>query len=105
SLVGNAVWDDPEIVYQLAGTVTVPAGKQLAIAAGQVIKAGTGDPILVVKGMLTAQGTGVATVIFTSARDDSAGGDTNNNGASAGNNGDWDRIEFVAGSVGNILDH
>src|SRR5262249_6817234 len=36
---------------------------------------------------------------------DSAGGDTDNNGATGGSNGDWNRIEFAAGSTGNQLNH
>src|SRR5262249_42160327 len=80
-------------------------GKRLSIAAGQVLKTGIGDPLIVVQGTLLGNGTASAPIIFTSARDDTAGGDTNNNGPTTGANGDWNRIEFKDGSTGNVLDH
>ena len=54
---------------------------------------------LIVNGTVTAQGTAAQPIIFTSYRDDSADGDTNNDGTSNGANGDWDKIEFNAGST------
>ncbi|KRT67936.1 MAG: parallel beta-helix repeat protein, partial [candidate division NC10 bacterium CSP1-5] len=44
--------------------------------------------------------------MFTSDRDDTAGGDTNNNAAgSAPFNSSWERIEFTGTSTGSVLDH
>ena len=58
---------------------------------------------LIVNGTVTAQGTAAQPIIFTSYRDDSAGGDTNNDGTStSGGNGDWDKFEFNSGSTGTL---
>ena len=37
TLAGDGFWDDPDIVYQLSGDVTVPAGATLTLAGGQVV--------------------------------------------------------------------
>lgn len=96
-------WDNPDIVYRLSGDITVPVGKTLTIGAGQIIK--TKDTNVVVNGTLTATGTAAQPIVITSYRDDSAGGDTNNNGASAGGAGDWGEITFNPGSDASNLDH
>jgi hypothetical protein len=105
TLTGNAFWDNPAIVYQIAATITVPQGKTLTVAPGQVIKVPYGNNNLVVSGTLKAAGTAAAPVIFTSYRDDSAGGDTNNDGTSMGANGDWGSIQFSNTSTASVLDH
>jgi hypothetical protein len=104
TLPGDTVWDDPDIVYRLSGDVTVPVGRKLTIAPGQIVKARAfnGDD-LIVNGTLVADGTAAQPIIFTSDRDDSAGGDTNNNGPTDGNNGDWNSLQFMGGSTGNVL--
>ena len=88
---------------------------QLAIAAGNVV---TIDPGVVIKfnqrysGYLTINGAIKAIgkdgnkIIFTSISDDSAGGDTNNNGtASTPTNYDWQGLDFsgTASDTENIL--
>src|SRR5262249_13702067 len=93
------------IVYWLSGNVTVPTGKTLTIAAGQIVKAPYGNENILVNGTLRATGTVAQPVIFTSYRDDSAGGDTDNSGATNGINGDWAAIQFTATSTNNLLDH
>lgn len=108
SLLKDGHWDDPDVVYWLApgGGVTVPAGKSLTIAAGQVIKAASfnGDS-LVVEGQLLANGAAGRSIVFTSDRDDSVGGDTNNDGnGTLGAADQWNRIEFTSASRGSILD-
>lgn len=99
----DATWDDPDVVYQLAGDVTVPAGVTLTVVAGQIVK--SADELLV-EGTLHAVGTASQPVIFTSLADDTAGGDTNNDaGGSAAFAGDWAGIEFVPGATASVLDH
>lgn len=97
----DAAWDDPDVVYYLRGTVTVPTGRKLSIAAGQVIK--MWGQSVVVGGTVVASGTAGAPIVFTSSRDDSAGGDTDNNGPTVGYNGDWGRVDLLNGSVNNDL--
>lgn len=106
TLTGNRTWNDPDIVYRLAGDITVAAGATLTIGAGQIVKVRpfTGDD-LIVNGTLIADGTGTAPIILTSDRDDTAGGDTNNNGATTGGNGDWNTLTFGTGSTDHILDN
>ena len=106
TMVGNGFWDDPDIVYRLSGDITVTAGKTLTVGAGQIVKfrVGQADDLLV-DGTLTANGTPALPIIFTSDRDDSAGGDTNNNGLTDGNNGDWNAINLRTGSSGHLLDN
>ena len=106
ALVGNGFWDDRDIVYRLTGDVTVPLDSTLTVGAGQIVKFRTfaGDDLLV-DGTLTADGTAALPIIFTSDRDDTSGGDTNNNGVTGGGNGDWESIRLRAGSSGHHLDN
>jgi hypothetical protein len=103
---GGLNWDDPDIVYVFFGTITVPAGSVLNIAANQVVKFGYGAVDLLVNGTLVAAGAAGAPVEFTSYRDDSIGGDTNNNGANDGPyRGLWGGLWFSSTSTGNTLRH
>jgi len=107
TLPANGFWDDPDITYELSNSVTVPAGKTLTVAPGQVVKGRAlwGEDIIV-QGRLLAEGTPAAPIVFTSDRDDTAGGDTNNDGsASAPARGNWGTIQFAATSTGSMLDH
>src|SRR5436190_17579667 len=93
------------VVQQVTGNIHVPAGATLIVQAGAIVKFNYGDNNLNVDGTLNAHGTLAQPIIFTSYSDDSAGGDTNNNGASSGGHGDWGAIQFNAGSTNNLLDH
>ncbi len=101
----DARWDNPDIVYMPSGNITVPLDTTLTIGAGQVIKMGIGGSRMIVDGTLFAEGTEEAPVIVTSTRDDSAGGDTDNNGPSGGSSRDWEQIEFTSRSTGSVLNH
>ncbi|MBI5760356.1 MAG: carboxypeptidase regulatory-like domain-containing protein, partial [Planctomycetales bacterium] len=105
TLVGNGTWNDPDIVYWFDNDITVPQGSTLTIAAGQKIKRPYyGD--LFVNGSLIANGTGAAPIIFTERRDDTAGGDTNNDADGSGpSNGQSGVIQFSNTSTGNVMDH
>ena len=100
---GTTTWNNTAAVYWLNGTVTVPATATLAIDAGQIIKLSNN---LVVQGTLQAEGTAAAPIIFTSERDDSAGGDTNNDGsASSPAVYDWGQIQFTSTSTNSVLNY
>lgn len=85
--------------------VTVASGSVLTLEPGVIIK-----PIskfytaMVVEGILLAEGASGSEIIFTSIKDDSFGGDTNNDGVTLPADGDWKSIEFVSGG-GGTLDH
>ena len=88
----------------LQSHVVVVPGVTLTIEPGTVIK-GSLAGWLQVSGTLHAQGTVVAPITFTSLKDDSVGGDTNNDGsATTPQPGDWAGLYFAGGASGNLLD-
>ncbi|OQY03290.1 MAG: hypothetical protein B6I22_11950 [Desulfobacteraceae bacterium 4572_123] len=104
SLTEDGFWDDPDIVYWTAGDITVPEGMTLTMGAGQVVKFGFYVNDLFVNGALDALGVFAAPIIFTGARDDSAGGDTNNDAdTTSPSSGNWGRIELTGSA--NVMEH
>jgi uncharacterized protein (TIGR02145 family) len=82
--------------YLLSGTTTITDDHTVTIPAGEVIKLDNGT--LQVDGTLNIMGTKADSVIFTSIKDDTYGGDLNNDGnASMPAPGDWDYI-YLNGS-------
>ncbi|MBC8353961.1 MAG: right-handed parallel beta-helix repeat-containing protein [Planctomycetes bacterium] len=108
TIASNSKWDDPDIVYWIGGDVTVDQSKTLTIEPGQVIKfdgGGAADE-LIVNGTLKALGTANQPIVFTSDRDDSTGGNTNNSTTpTTGRSGDWHGIQFTSTSIDNQMDH
>ena len=88
--------------YVTESSVYIEPGVTLSIPAGTVIKGGDADTIQV-EGILDVQGTAGSPVVFTSYRDDSYGGDSNGDGPSVGQPGDWRQIEIRNGN--NALEH
>jgi RHS repeat-associated protein len=90
------------------GAVELPAGGIVTLVPGAVVKfwppsaAGT----LRVSGTLRADAAAGPPIIITSFKDDTAGGDTNGDGAaSTPGPGDWSEIYFAGSSTGNILNN
>jgi RHS repeat-associated protein len=104
TLTIDGQWDDPAIVYLIQGTVTVPTGKTLSIAPGQIVKVRAAQNFTItVNGTLSAVGTANTPVVFTSAENDSLDGDTTGNGNQPPRSGDWAGLRFNAASAGNLL--
>jgi RHS repeat-associated protein len=99
-LGGNEIWGAPG-VHSLSGDVTIPAGVTLSINPGAVVKLANKKSIIVqAGGRIQARGNLAQPVVFTSYRDDSAGGDTDGDGGtSAAQPGDWQRINLLGGEA------
>ncbi|MCA8949818.1 MAG: right-handed parallel beta-helix repeat-containing protein [Planctomycetes bacterium] len=88
----------------IAGSISVPPGQTLTCAPGVIVKF-AGAQQFVVSGTLICNGTVGNPVIFTDDADDSAGGDTNNNGPSVGVPGAWYDIVFASTAAASVLNH
>jgi hypothetical protein len=86
-------------VQEFTGNVHVPAGQTLIIQAGTVVQFDAGTS-LTVDGTLVAQGAAGQTITFTSVRDNSPQGGSNN-----ASRGDWGQILFTSKSTNDVLDH
>jgi hypothetical protein len=79
---GSVVWSNAGTTYVIRGDIAVTATGRLTLVPGLVVKfVTTGLPVF---GALYANGAQLQPVIFTTILDDSAGGDTNNNGSANG---------------------
>lgn len=77
-------------------SINVTSGLALTLEAGVVFKASVASVGWSLNaGSLVVNGTQANPVILTSIRDDSAGGDTNNDGPSSGAPGDWRELSFT----------
>ncbi len=81
-------------VYRAPQRLLVPGGVTLTIRPGTILKF-PDRGALVIGGTLDAQGTAQNPIAFTSLADDAAGGDTNNDGDSEGEPGDWHGVIFA----------
>jgi hypothetical protein len=91
----NTTWSNTE-VQTIVGTVHVDSGVTLTIQAGTSVQS-TGSGITV-DGTLNASGSSGQQIIFTSSKDNSPTGGSNNAAA-----GDWSDLQFNADSTGNVL--
>ncbi len=106
SITSNTTWDMTETVYYLLGNVSIVPGVTLTIEPNVIVKF-TSFGSLIVQGTLRVLGTTNERVYFTSPYDDTLGGDSNGNGATNPNPGDWLRIEFQDSSsdANSLIDH
>ena len=100
----DGFWDDSDLVYWMTDDVIVPAGRTLTLGAGQAIKGAAFTTDLLVDGTLVGRGTANAPIVVTSAHDDTAGGDTNNNGANTAPGPNPWGVVLLRGP-GNVLEH
>ena len=95
-------------VHVINGYMTVNDNVKLTISAGAVVKFNSGA-YMNVMGTLNATGTSDDKIAFTSLKDDSHGGDTNNDAnATSPSPGDWSHIRFYGKDANNgigIFEH
>lgn len=85
--------------YIVSDNVVVPVGQTLVIDPGVILKFSPGKNLMV-QGTLAASGAAQAPIVFTSLRDDSAGGDTNLDGsATLPAPGDWHSLYIGGGAT------
>jgi hypothetical protein len=98
----DTVFASPAPIF-ISSNLSVASGATLTIEPGTILKFAAGAG-LKVYGRLVALGTAANPVIFTSVKDDSAGGDTNGDGAaSSPAAGDWAGISFFNPTTASTL--
>ena len=90
----NITWGG-NVPFIIPSTLSIPNTSQLTIKAGTTIKFKAFDSWFLAMGRLSVDGEDGNPVVFTSIKDDSAGGDTNNDGsATLPNFGDWRSVQL-----------
>ncbi|MCJ7510365.1 MAG: FG-GAP-like repeat-containing protein, partial [Dehalococcoidia bacterium] len=103
TLTGDTTWGPEHGPIPIDGAVTVPSGLRLTIGAGTIVKSVSSSSRIEVAGSLDVLGTPEEPVILTSGRVDTAGGDTNGDGAaSTPAAGDWAGISFSGEARGRL---
>ncbi|MBK9092768.1 MAG: right-handed parallel beta-helix repeat-containing protein [Anaerolineae bacterium] len=106
--LGSGTWfANPTLPYVFTTNLTLESASTLTIQPGTVVKflAGT---TFIMRGTLVAQGTEANPITFTSIKDDTVGGDTQQDGgATKPNPGDWGTIYFAdtTNDAGTLLDY
>jgi hypothetical protein len=95
----NETWTKGSVYVLDGNNVDVPEGVTLTIDAGAIVKFSSGA-IRTTGGTLNVEGTASEKVTLTSLQDDSAGGDSNSNGASIGASGNYtDALYGLSGTI------
>ena len=104
-IVADRVWDFGGMPVTTVSDITVASGATLTIVPGQVVKVNPGS-FINIDGSLNAVGTADEPIIFTSVRDDSAGGDTNGDQTqTTPARGDWESLYLDSHDAGVTLVH
>lgn len=103
-VASNVTWSsgDLPLIVPAGSVIWVSASGTLAINPSSVIKFGSAGQ-MIVQGRLVSGGAENTKIHFTSLKDDSVGGDTNNDSATSSPvMMDWNGIEFQDGSNGEL---
>lgn len=104
TLSANQIWNQDSMPY-IVQNFTVPSGRTLILKEGVVVKFFQPSSFdkFEIAGALNIQGATTDKVYFTSIKDDSIGGDTNNDGSTTvPAPANWNMVVFSSGSLGNI---
>jgi parallel beta-helix repeat protein len=92
-------------VLVLGTSINVPAGRNMAIAPGVILKSTWNYCQVWVQGSLDVRGTAFEPVVMTSFADDRYGGDTNNDGPSTGSPADWTTMRYLASATASSVEN
>jgi len=105
----NTTWTAGNVYTAHNCNVIVDPAVTLTIEAGAIVKFGgncystyDNNCAFVVKGTLRTQGTQANPVVITSLSDDEHGGDTNDDGPSVGNPGQWYGLHLMPAGQGDL---
>lgn len=100
------IWDVTSTAYFITDDLIVDPNVTLTIKPGVVVKFNDYKG-LTIQGALQTQGTPGSQVVFTSSKDDTLKGDTNNDGATTPTPGDWAAIQFEnsSGLPASLMDY
>lgn len=91
--------------YVLNGTITIGSTQTVNVTPGTAVKFKTNTSYLVNNGTLDAEGTADLPIVFTSYKDDTAGGDTNGDATSTtATVGDWGNI-YTSSTGSTTINH
>jgi len=99
TISGDVTWAKEDGPY-IVNYVNIPSGSSLTISPGTIVKVMDDSHAFLVNGTLTIGAASAEQVIITSFKDDTAGGDTNGDGAATTPTpGDWRSMTFNQGAV------
>ncbi|MCP4166316.1 MAG: hypothetical protein GY759_10535 [Chloroflexi bacterium] len=107
TIAGDPTWDgDTLFPFVVNSDVTVNQGASLTLTPGTTMKFKDFWTDFMVRGTLNAAASEEEPIYFTSIKDDTVGGDTNDDGDLTKPGPDnWSSLVFASTSTGSVLDH